>query len=143
MSKKNSKSSAPPNSVEEKFRRTRFCVTFEASIMVVRVGSLHPLLDQLTKFTSWAILKASNPDAIRYSDEDNCSFNSMLADELNNRGFTIENVQCRDVDRFESSEAAFFVTNADLESCLELARQFDQLALVAGQSHHRAEIIWT
>jgi hypothetical protein len=103
---------------------------------------LDVLLTELGEFI-WAYITACNPASMRLSDEENAARMRQLELAVDPRGLFCFHGrgQGRD-DDWPAEPSLLIVGESAISDAIELARQFEQKAFVAGQLGEPARLVW-
>lgn len=121
------------------YRRTSYTAHTPAGTLTLRIDDPNPALDEwLTAHgvRDWAYLTACNPGSCELSESDNRHRQQALETQLVAEGFAFHRgagVPDPEHDPGWLPEASVLVLGIDPENAARLARQYGQLAFVAGR----------
>lgn len=135
------------NDLEAAYRETEYWVDDAPSEpFVIRIGEINleldVLLTELGEF-EWAYVTACNPKSMRLSDEENAERMRQLETEVDRRGLRCFHGRGQGSDdRWPAEPSLLAIGESAIADAVELARQFGQNAIVAGQLGEPAELMW-
>ncbi len=112
---------------------------------VIRVGARSADADALLMAAgvdAWAFITASNPRSVPLVAADNAARMSRLAQQLRDRGLAHYAGMGVGDDTTWPAEPSLLVVGLAESEALALARDFDQLAIVAGRRGEAARLVW-
>lgn len=129
----------------EAYQQTNFIVTCEGNETVVRLGKRSESLDQLLAklgATSGIFITAWNPFSEQTPWEINLAANERMAADFAERGIrTLEHIGR--APEGDWSEDGFFALDLDTDSALEIARAYNQIAVVHAPAGSPAILLLT
>lgn len=130
--------------LSEAYKNTTYRVYSPIGEIDIRIGVMNPLLQELllsNHLESWAFISACNPYSVMQDTGVNTVLNTQLEDYLSRKQYVFfKGMGVGDDDSWEP-EASFMVLNIGKEDAINLARQFKQNAIVAGEIHGLPELI--
>jgi hypothetical protein len=137
------KHSGLPHELEEAYRRTVYRVSYGGHAIVVRIGEPNPTLDRVLNqegWENWVIITAFNPRSVRLPLAENEERDRQLRNELVLRGLTFCRCEAADPKGDWPAENGFLVPGLNIEAAAEIARRYDQNAIVFGEVRRPAEL---
>jgi Protein of unknown function (DUF3293) len=132
-----------PRELEEAYRRTIYRVSYGGDAIDVRIGEGNPTLDRVLDqegWEDWIIITAFNPRSVRLLLSENEERDRQLRNELVLRGLTFCRSEAIDPEEEWPAESGFLVPGLNLEAAAEIARRYDQNAIVFGEVRGPAEL---
>lgn len=130
--------------LSEAYKNTTYRVYSPIGEIDIRIGVMNPLLQELllsNHLESWAFISACNPYSVMQDTGVNTVLNTQLEDYLSRKQYVFfKGMGVGDDDSWEP-EASFMVLNIGKEDAINLARQFKQNAIVAGEINGLPELI--
>ena len=130
----------------EAYRATSYWVETPAASHRLRVGTLHPEFERVLHelgCVEWAYLTACNPRSVLCSPAENTLRNAELHDLLLARGHTVwPGRGCGDDGQWPP-EPSWCALGLPRDDALEIARTFDQHALIVGRRGHPPKLLFT
>jgi hypothetical protein len=136
-------SSEMPRELEAAYRWTIYRVSYGGDTIDVRIGERNPTLDRVLDqegWDDWAIITAFNPRSVRLPIDENIERDGQLRNELVLRGLTFCRCEAIDPEREWPAEHGFLVSGLNVETAAEIARRYDQNAIVFGEIRGPAEL---
>lgn len=133
-----------PGELEEAYRRTIYRVSYVGDTIDVRIGEQNPSLDRILDqegWEDWAIITAFNPRSVRLPLAENFERDGQLRNELVLRGLTFCRCLAIDPEGDWPMEHGFLVPGLNMEAAVEIARRYDQNAIVFGEIRRPAELL--
>jgi hypothetical protein len=128
----------PNPKLDAAYRGTDYMADAPFGPILIRVGEPCRLLDT----DSWAYLTACNPRSQKLEPDDNDRRMHRLEQELTARCFRYFRGQARARDASWPEEPSILVTDISEREAVELARKFDQAAIVCGRRGESARLVW-
>ncbi len=131
--------------LEKIYRDVRYDVFLPDKTMTIRVGEVHPVLDDFLSGENapgWVFITACNPAAGHDSDEINDERMEKLRKKLLDRGFYFFGGAGRGTEN-HPDEPSFWVLGMSEDEGLKCAEEFGQAAIVAGEKGKRAKLLFT
>ncbi|TWU20487.1 hypothetical protein Pla52o_43650 [Novipirellula galeiformis] len=128
----------------EAYQQAVYWCELPEQYVAIRIGQMHPTLDSALAqhaIHDWAYITAYNPFSQRSTPQQNRAMNRQLADDLGRRGYTYWRGSGIDLAGAWPPEASFLVLGIDRVVACDLARTYDQNAIVAGHIGEAAELI--
>jgi Protein of unknown function (DUF3293) len=132
-----------PRELESAYRRTNYRVSYGGDAIDVRIGGRNPTLDRVLDqegWENWVIITAFNPRSVRLPLAENEERGRQLRNELVLRGLTFCRCQAIDPEGDWPAENGFLVPGLNIEAAAEIARRYDQNAIVFGEFRGPAEL---
>ena len=137
-----------PTELLESYLATRYTAATPGGEVVIRIGRRHPEVDALLAeaiaaarggAASWAYLTAWNPRSRRLSDAENRLRQAALIAKIGNRHayFEGEGIATDGIWR----EPSLLILGISRAEAVQLGRQFEQNAIVAGEHGGEAELV--
>ncbi|MGD8476217.1 MAG: DUF3293 domain-containing protein [Burkholderiales bacterium] len=127
------------------YLKTVYRVLGAAEPIDIRIGRCSPGLDRLLSqngVTQWAFLTAANPRSQPLPDAENAQRNADMKRVLHEQGwYTLDAVGLPD-DGAWQPEQSVLILGIDREAALEVARRWQQNAIVCGSIGQAAELAW-
>jgi len=127
------------------YRATAYWVETPSGSLCVRVEGRHHELDAVLRsagVAEWAIVTAWNPRSRRLADEENRARQERLIAEIRALGFACWPVQNVADGGEWPAEASVLVLGIGRDAAMELARRYEQHAIVVGRVGEAAELVW-
>lgn len=127
------------------YERTEYRVFAPDGTMVIQVGQLVPSLDVLLGeigVEEWAFLTAYNPRSQLLEPSHNQQRQQRLRSELESTGLGVVPGEGAGLEPGWEPEPSFLVLGLDRDSALDLARRYEQHAIVVGKRGERASLVW-
>ena len=117
-----------------------YIIELDTSIIADELN--HQLDNYLQKnnHTSWAIITAYNPKSIVLCEQENKSNNENLKNDLKNYKFL--NTKSGSNSSDWGIEYGFIIFNITKERSLKIAKKYNQNAILFGEQHKKAELIF-
>ncbi len=124
---------------------TIYRVRREPQPIDICVGEANPALDELLELhgaRQWAFVTASNPHSRALSDGDNAARNAELKSSLEEAGWrTMDGVGLPSRPGWQTEDSVL-ILGIEREAAIELARHWEQNAIVCGMLGQVPELIW-
>lgn len=137
----------PDPAIEAAYRATDYRVdNSPVGPFVIQVGQPSAEVDRLLarhQQTEWAFISACNPRSEQQSDEENDRQMADLAAKLREGGWPHYAGAGVGWDGTWPPESSFLVIGISEAEALDLARQFQQDAIVVGRIGEPARLVWT
>jgi hypothetical protein len=129
---------------EDAYRRTSYCLEAPGEILKLRVGVKNQAFDLLLEHSQvedWAFITAFNPGSIQLSEQENQERHEALADTLRHNGY--KTIPCNGVDDDNEwpTERGYVILGIQREVAEQIAREFGQYAILAGQIDKAPELV--
>ena len=131
--------------LEAVFRATTYRAKTEAGDFELRIGGEHAVFDAFLAAhdaTCWAIVIACNPGAQIRSERENAAALRLLREHADALGLPWYPVSNHADDDKWPVEYGVLLLGASLDGACRLAREFGQLACVAGTTSRSARLVW-
>jgi hypothetical protein len=125
--------STTPEGLLQAFAQTDYRVRLDADDVVVRVGCGHDRLDRSLDGRDWTIITAFNPGARPGDDGDNRRRHERLCDDARQSGFETRPSVNRDPSGRWPDEPGLLIVGLNADARAQLARRFDQAAVLIGR----------
>jgi len=135
-----------PSGLEPAYLASVYGVDMPEGRLVLRIGLLHPALDQLLLrqgCRTWAYVTAHNPASILLHPETNQRRQSDLEDEISKSGRPFYRGEGVGTDGDWPAEQSVLILSISRQDALDLAERHGQAALVFGEIGQAAELLWT
>ncbi|MFM9025918.1 MAG: DUF3293 domain-containing protein [Planctomycetaceae bacterium] len=112
---------------------------------VIRVGARSAAADALVAAAgadAWAFITACNPGSVPLAAADNAARMARLATRVRARGLPHYAGAGAAADAGWPAEPSLFIVGLGVDEAVPLARDFDQLAIVAGRRGEAARLVW-
>ncbi len=137
--------SGQPSELEQAYLATCYVVFVPPCRLRIRVGQLHPEVDQLLDehgCRSWAYVTACNPGSVQLSEEENRLRQCCLEEEVAQGKWKFYRGEGVGDDGDWPPEQSLFIVGIGKEEAMELARRRGQAALVYGERGQPAQLVW-
>src|SRR5688500_2211608 len=131
--------------LEEAYRRTTYSALTPVGELRLRIDEPSVLLKRLLEVRdagSFAYLTASNPLSRSYGDEENALLNEELARLLAGGGYVTFPGHGSGDDASWAAEPSFLVLGIARDDALELAKRFQQNAILHGSADGIPRLLW-
>jgi hypothetical protein len=125
------------------YLQTNYVVKTANSEIVVRVGVINEKLDGLLKkqkAENWAFVTAYNPFSKQLADEENQKRQKELINLLNTENFHF--LHGRGEGEGWEPEPSIFIFDIERSRAVEIARRFEQNAILFGSANEAPELVW-
>lgn len=137
--------SAPDPGLERAYRATRYTAERDGESVSLVVGEPHPQLDRwlaAANAEEWAYLTACNPRSRPLTAEANALRMAALVVDLGVIGWPLVHGAGVPLEPGWTPEPSVLVLGLSRPVALELARRYEQHALVCGRRGGVAELVW-
>jgi hypothetical protein len=128
------------------YLHTTYRVLAAQTCIDIRVGERSGALEQLLQSSGvrqWAFMTASNPKSRKLPDTENARRNEAMKAMIEQSGWRwLDAIGVPDRPDWQP-EHSVLVLGIDRNSALELAKKWDQLAIVCGMQGEPAQLVWT
>lgn len=127
------------------YERTEYRVFAPDGTLVIRVGQRVPRLDVLLGeigVEQWAFLTAYNPRSQMLEPSHNQQRQRRLLTELEGTGLGVVPGEGAGLEPGWEPEPSVLVLGLDQDSAVEIARRYEQHAIVVGKRGERASLVW-
>lgn len=134
-----------PSELEQAYLATFYHFFSPAGGLTIRVGQLHPNVDQLLAeydCHSWAYVTAHNPGSVRLPEEENRRRQLDLEEEVTRRGWKFYQGEGVGAQGNWPPEQSVLIVGIGKEEAVKLARRHGQAALVYGERGQPAQLVW-
>lgn len=128
----------PDPQLELAYHQTDYRVSSPGGEFVIRIGKLCPEIDA----EQWAFITACNPMSRLLSDQENAGRMQQLEAELAAANYRFEHGAGVGRDGQWPPEPSLLVYEIDEAAAIELARRYDQAAIVVGRRNEPARLVW-
>jgi hypothetical protein len=131
--------------LQRQFRATTYRVYYSGAAIDLKIGQPSPLLDlrlQRCGKLMWALVSAGNPGAVAISETKNHRRHALLTAAASKRYVLIYQALAIAARGTWPPESMLWLPGLHCEAALELARTFEQLAIVAGQRWGLPTLVW-
>jgi Protein of unknown function (DUF3293) len=135
-----------PSYLEQAYRGTSYEVDTPDGRLVLRIGLIHPALDQLLLrhgCRTWAYVTAHNPASNLLQPEKNQCRQRDLEEEVSKSGRPFFRGEGVGTDGNWPAEQSLLILSISLQEALDLAERHGQAALVFGEIGQTAQLLWT
>ncbi|WP_035055524.1 DUF3293 domain-containing protein [Andreprevotia chitinilytica] len=135
--------SADIQSLEAAYRATRY--TVPSLGLVVRIGELHPDMDALLNregVPGWAFVSAANPRSGALCENENLARHQNLLDQLAASSYVYFEGLGEPATADWTPELSVLILDIERDAALDIARSYEQNAIVYGPPGHEAELLW-
>lgn len=132
--------------LERAYRATRYTATRDGETISIAVGEPLARLDSwldAARVSEWAYITACNPRSRRLAPEENALRMAALVVDLGVIGWPLVHGAGVPSEGDWDSEPSVLVLGLSRPAALELARRYEQHAIVCGRRGEAAELVWT
>jgi hypothetical protein len=134
-----------PKNLAADYTYAVYTVIFKGREIRVYIGQSATELDMILmrhSSESYALITAYNPRSTLLSEAENQARNCQLSAELRQRGFEFLEGCGASSDGSWPSEPSFFIVGISEPEAVEVARMFDQHAIVYGEKGIAPRLVW-
>ena len=127
--------------LEKAFVNTVYRTFFPGESVDIRIGILHPRLDELIGGRPWAFISACNPGSVLCSD--NAARHTRLIEKLDDLGYRHFPGTGIPLEGGWPPETSLLVCGIGDREAVALGLEFGQHAIVCGECGKAARLVWS